>query len=212
MISQQFLDSLWVDDDPAASEALLRSAMAGTALTETERSELATQLARAIGLQGKFDEAAAMLIELPASDDAAVGIRILLESARVMSSAGNADVAIALFRQAEAIAGASEERFLRVDALHELANLDPAVDAPWTASAVALAADAPDARTRRWLITLHSDHGWRQLTAGQAAEALSSFAEAARVADEIGTPDEVTWTHAAHADHAAALAAITAVS
>ena len=81
MIDQPTLDELWDFGDPAASEARFRVELEqGGPWDDTERAELTTQLARAIGLQGSFDEAAALLIEVPDESDPIVGVRVLLGS------------------------------------------------------------------------------------------------------------------------------------
>lgn len=125
MLEQAALDELWLFDDPAQSEARFRVELKRRVpWDDTERAELTTQLARAIGLQARFDEAAALLIEL---DDEApvVVVRVLLESGRLMNSSGHPDTAAGLFRRTATIAHRAELLFLRVDALHMLAIVDP---------------------------------------------------------------------------------------
>ncbi|MET4704306.1 hypothetical protein [Frigoribacterium sp. UYMn621] len=207
MLEQATLDELWLFDDPAQSESRFRVELEqGGPWDDTERAELTTQLARAIGLEGRFDEAAALLIEL---DDAApvVGVRVLLESGRLMNSSGHPDAAAGLFRQAASIAHRADLGFLRVDALHMLAIVDPDGAEDWTALAASLAEESPDPRTRRWLVSLHSNLGWYRLEAGDPSAALESFTEASRWADLVGTEDQRTWTAEAIAECTAALEA-----
>ena len=61
MLDQQTLDRLWNFDDPAGSEHRFRDAAADGTYDADEQAELATQLGRAIGLQGRYEEADALL-------------------------------------------------------------------------------------------------------------------------------------------------------
>lgn len=205
MLEQAALDELWLFDDPALSEERFRVELEqGGPWDDTERAELITQLARAIGLQGRFDEAAALLIEL--GDEApVVGVRVLLESGRLMNSSGHPDAAIGLFRQAASIAARAGLLFLEVDAVHMLAIADPGDAEDWTAQAVDLAEASPDPRIHRWLVSLHSNLGWYRLEASDPSAALESFTEASRWADLVGTDEQRIWAAEAIAECTAAL-------
>ena len=197
MIDQAILDELWEFDDADLSESRFRVELEhGGPWDETERAELMTQLARAIGMLGRFDEAAAVLIDI-ASAEIIVGLRVLLESGRIMNSSGNTDAATALFRQAALIASAADQLFLQIDALHMLAIVDAGGAEHWTESAIRLAEVSPKSRTQRWLVSLHSNIGWRRLEGGAAASALASFTEASRWADLVGTEQQREWTKVA---------------
>lgn len=197
MIDQAILDELWEFDDASRSESRFRAELAqGGPWDETERAELLTQLARAIGMLGRYDEAASLLIDIP-SEEMIVGLRVLLESGRIMNSSGNPDAAIALFRQAAQIASATDQLFLQIDALHMLALVDTAGCEQWTESAVRLAVASAEIRTRQWLVSLHSDLGWRRLEGGALASAFESFTEAANWAELLGTDQQREWTRIA---------------
>ncbi len=208
MLEQAILDELWVVDEPALSERRFRVELEdGGPWDAVERAELITQLARSIGLQGRFDEAAALLIELDAEPSPVVAIRVLLESGRVMNSSGHPDAAIGLFRQAGVIAARVDATFLRLDALHMLAIVDGDGAADWTTQAVELAEASGDDRTKRWLVSLHSNYGWRLLEADDLDAALAEFDEAARWADLVGTDDQRRWAQEAIEECRAAIAA-----
>ncbi|MEQ4566553.1 hypothetical protein [Paenarthrobacter sp. CAP02] len=82
MLDQKTLDHLWNFGDPAASEARFRAAMVGEMYDADERAELATQLGRAIGLQGRFEEADALhMLSIADSGNAEVWMRSGLEYA-----------------------------------------------------------------------------------------------------------------------------------
>ncbi len=173
MLRQDDLDALWDFNDPAASESRLRSA----AENSEHRDELLTQVARALGLQGRFEEAHQLLNSLP--DD---HVRVPLERGRLHNSAGDPAAAIPLFTEAAEHA----EGFLRVDALHMLAIADPARAEEWTGAGLKAVAAADDARTKRWETSLHNNYGWTLHDAGDLAGALRSFESAldAAVTDE----------------------------
>ncbi len=206
MLDQETLDELWDFDDPATTEARLRIELEqGGPYDEVERAELRTQLARAIGLQGRYDEAAEMLIEVQSEDAPAVIARVLLESGRILNSAGKPDDATPLFLRTAEIAEQARLTFLQIDALHMLARAKPSNAEHWTGLAVDLAEASPDARTQRWLIPLHSDLGWSHFETGEFDAALGEFTEAARWADLVGTKEQREWTQEAIAECSAAM-------
>ena len=119
------LDALWDYNNPAASEARFRAQLpAATADSANAQALLLTQLARAVGLQRRFDEARALLDEavllLPEAGAVAV-IRYQLESGRVHNSAGDSAAAIPHFKRAWKAARAAAEDGYAVDAAHMLA-------------------------------------------------------------------------------------------
>ncbi len=198
MLDQETIDRLWVQDDPAESERRFRTELElGGPWDATERAELTTQLARVIDLQGRFDEAAELLIEVEAESAPVVAVRVFLESGRLMTGSGHPDSAVGLFRQAAEIAARIGEEFLLIDAMHMLAAVDADGAADWTSRAAEIAEGSAAPRTRRWLVSLHGDHGWRLLDADRPDEALEEFSEAARWADLVGTDDERRWAQAA---------------
>jgi tetratricopeptide (TPR) repeat protein len=208
MLEQATIDDLWVFDEPALSERRFRVELEeGGPWDAVERAELVTQLARSLGLQGRFDEAAAMLIDLDAESSPVVAIRVLLESGRLMNSSGHPDAAVGLFRQAEEIAARVDAVFLRLDTLHMLAIVDADRAADWTTQAVELAEAAGEDRTKRWLVPLHSNYGWRLLEADDLDAALAEFVEAERWADLVGTDEQRRWTPEAVDECRAAIAA-----
>ena len=121
-LSQAVLDELWDFGDATATEARLRTA-AEAETDASARAELATQVARALGLQGRFAEAEAILSTTPVTSPASA-VRVALERGRLRTSAGDPATAIGLFELAAEAAAAADLTFLRVDALHMLAIAD----------------------------------------------------------------------------------------
>jgi len=194
VITQQQLDDLWDFTDAAASEARLRAAADAAAVPE--RDEYLTQVARSLGLQDRFDEAAVVLASI-SSDDGAVKTRVALERGRIANSAGRRDEAVLDFRTAAELAVGHGLDFLRIDALHMLAIADVDHESEWTAQAVELADASPDPRTRRWLISLHNNQGWTLYDAGRREAAIAEFELTLQLAEEIGTPTQQQYAREA---------------
>ncbi|RKR18783.1 hypothetical protein [Arthrobacter oryzae] len=187
MLEQKSLDQLWNFDDPAGSETRFRAAAADGSYDADERAELTTQLGRAIGLQGRYEEADALLDSIDA-DEPTVAVRVLLERGRVLNSSGHPEMAVPLFEQAAELADHLGEEFLAVDALHMLAIADSSHAETWTRSALEYASTVHDERTKRWIVSLHNNLGWTLHEAGRCTEAMVEFQLAQQWADRIGTP------------------------
>lgn len=196
MLDQQTLDRLWNFDDPGLSESRFRAAIADPAYDDDERAEFATQLGRAIGLQGRYEEADALLDSID-GDEPTVAVRVLLERGRVLNSGGHAEMAVPLFEQAAELADHLGEEFLAVDALHMLAIADTAHAEAWTRSALEYASTVHDARTKRWMVALHNNLGWTLHDAGRCTEAMVEFQLAEQWAERVGTPQQQERARAA---------------
>jgi tetratricopeptide (TPR) repeat protein len=186
MLSQQTLDQLWDFEHPDVSESRFRTAMSEDRYDSDERAELKTQLGRAIGLQGRFEEADAVLDAID-GEEPTVAVRVLLERGRVLNSSGHAQMAVPLLEQAAELADHLGEEFLAVDALHMLAAADTAHAETWTRSALEYASTVHDERTKRWLVALHSNLGWTLHDAGRCTEAMVEFQLAEQWAGRVGT-------------------------
>jgi len=207
MLDQETLDRLWNFEDPELSEQRFRDALADPTYNTDEKAELATQLGRAIGLQGRYEEADALLDSVDGEEEPTVGIRILLERGRVLNSSGHAAMAVPLFEQAAELGDHLGEEFLAVDALHMLAIADPAHADAWTRSALEYASTAHDLHTRRWMAPLHTSLGWALHGAGRFTEALVEFQLAEQWAEQAGTPAQQQHAREAILDCELAMAA-----
>jgi tetratricopeptide (TPR) repeat protein len=196
MLEQKTLDELWNFDDPAGSEARFRTAAADDNYDADEQAEFATQVGRAIGLQGRYEEADALLDAIDA-DEPTVAVRVLLERGRLLNSSGHAAMAVPLFEQAAELADHLSEEFLAVDALHMLAIADPEHAESWTRSALEYASTVHDPRTRRWMVSLHNNLGWTLHQGGRFTEALVEFQLAEQWAERVGTPQQQEWAREA---------------
>ena len=204
-IAQSLLDELWDFSDLSSSEARLRDA-ASRETDAATRAELQTQVARALGLQERFDDAEGILAAIEPSD-AVVRARVALERGRLRNSGGDPSAAVPLFQDAAAVAASAGLVFLQVDALHMLAIADPSHAAAWTAQALDLLEGATDPRTQRWRVGLHNNAGWARFDAEDYAGAVAEFELAKDAATRWGTAQQVQWADEALAEAHAALTA-----
>lgn len=198
-------DDWWDFGDPAASEArfaeLLPRARREAPLPYT--AELLTQLARAQGLQRRFDDARRTLDEAERALSGAGGaepaeraprerarMRLLLERGRLANSSGDTGAARPLFEEAWAagsrLAG-GKEAGLTVDAAHMIAIVAPPEEAlEWNRRALAMADASPHPQARRWRGSLLNNIGWTLHGRGDFAGALDSFERALAAWREAG--------------------------
>lgn len=194
---------LWDFDDPAGSEARFRAACENEP-DATTALELMTQVARAQGLQRKFDEAHATLdaVErglavLPRDSDLAPPrVRCLLERGRACNSAGDPGAARPHFQEAWDEACLAHLDALAVDAAHMLAIVSPPDEAmEWNGKAIALAEGSAEPAARAWLGSLHNNIGWALHERGDFEQALGSFRRALQYRLDQGKPREIRVAH-----------------
>jgi tetratricopeptide (TPR) repeat protein len=198
------LDALWSFADPAASEARFREEAARHRPGSREADEASTQIARAQGLQRRFDAADNTLDAVAERLDAhppRLRVRYLLERGRRENSSGHADAALAWFERA--LAAADSDRlpgadFYRVDALHMLAiAAPPARQLDWNLQALAAADAAADPRARRWRGSLLNNLGWTLHERGDFEAALACWQQALaarEAAGDVATIRIARWT------------------
>lgn len=201
--ARRAIDAAWDYGDPAASEARFRAqlpgvadrAAGGDAAWRAVHVQLLTQLARSLGLQGRFDAAHAVLDDAAATvaaDDAAGQVRLDLERGRALNSAGRPDAARPHFAQAFERAGAAGLDGLAVDAVHMIAIVEPPEAAlDWHARALALAEASPDPDARRWRASLLNNLGWTLHDLGHDDRALTVFEQALALREAAGDPTTI---------------------
>jgi tetratricopeptide (TPR) repeat protein len=178
--------ALWDFDDPAGSEARFRAA--AEEADGAERLVLLTQVARALGLQGRYDEGHAVLDQL-AVTDGEVAVRVGLERGRLLRSAGAPDEARPHFEGAARAAQEAGLEALHVDALHMVALVAPPADQQrLTEEALAVARAAQDPAARRWEASLLNNLGMVHADAGEWDPALATFEQALAVREKQGEP------------------------
>lgn len=167
---------LWDFNDPAASEGRFRAAAQGRPSPEAEA--WATQVARALGLQERYDEGHAVLDQIDV-DDAEVRCRVALERGRLWRSAGDPNAARPFF---EAAVEAAPADSLRIDAWHMLALVVPRPGSTeLTHRALETARSSHEPAARAWEASLLNNLGMEHADDGDFAAALPVFEEALAV-------------------------------
>jgi tetratricopeptide (TPR) repeat protein len=175
---------LWDFDDPAGSEARFRAAVATA--EGADRLVLMTQVARALGLQERYDEGHAVLDQLSVDDDE-VATRVSLERGRLLRSSGDPDAARPHFEAAAAAAREAGLEALHVDALHMVALVAPAEEQQrLTAEALAVARASSAQAARDWDASLLNNLGMAHADAGDWSAALAAFEDALAARERIG--------------------------
>ena len=188
MLSQDFLDfdSLWDYSNPHQTETRFREILLQVPEANVAYLELLTQIARAQGLQHKFDRAHQTLDQVErrlGKYSSRAKVRYLLERGRTLHSSGHPNEAQALFERALDVARELSEDFYAVDALHMLAIVAPAASGlDLNLRAIQLAESSTQSKARGWLGSLYNNTGWAYHDLGDYESALAMFekAEAAR--------------------------------
>ncbi len=181
-LASEQIDALWSIAEPVAGEVTLRAAVAeypGSA------NELRTQIARSLGLQGRFREAWDELSRISTVHAPLVEIRMQLEKGRLTNSSGDRDGAKPYFRKALALAeqeqgqGQGQFDYYAIDAAHMLGIVSEGEESVrWHEVGLRLAAASPSDRARNWQGSLLNNLGWTHFNIGDFETALSTFQSA----------------------------------
>lgn len=184
MVAVTDVTPLWDFADPAGSEQRFRAA--ADIAEGSDRLVLLTQVARALGLQQRYDEGYAVLDSL-AVGDPEVATRAALERGRLLRSSGDADAARPYFEAAARAAREDGLEALQVDALHMVALVAPAEDQlRLNEEALAVARAATDETARDWDASLLNNLGMVHADAGDWPAALAAFEQALAARERIG--------------------------
>lgn len=212
------VDSQWDFSDASASGERFRGLV--KTLDEPDRSIAKTQLARALGLQERWDEAHA---ELDSVSDAypEVQVREALERGRLWRSAGDPLKALPHFEQAVTLARQSATaqpqvfENLLVDAMHMVALvLDGEQQLAATREAIEEARNATSQRAKDWLPSLLNNEGMALSELGDWEGAHACFVKALELRKMRNDAEAthvavwmVAWSlrHLGHRDQALAL-------
>ena len=175
-------DALWDYSHPDQTEIKFREVLLQIPEDDPAFLELLTQIARAQGLQQKFDKAHQTLDQV----ERRLGqvalrprIRYLLERGRVFNSSGQPEQARPFFGQALELAEQISEDSYAVDAIHMLAIIAPPDDSlVLNIQAIELAERSKQAKARNWLGSLYNNMGWSYHDMGDYASALEIFEKA----------------------------------
>ncbi|MCW2771779.1 MAG: hypothetical protein JWN91_105 [Nocardioides sp.] len=181
--------SLWDFDDPAGSERRLRDA--ADIAEGADRLVLLTQVARALGLQERYDAGHALLDDLTLNDDE-VAARVSLERGRLLRSAGDPEAARPHFDAAERSAAEAGLDVLRIDAIHMQALVaDPADRLAVNERALEIVAQSGDPIARNWDASLLNNIGMVHAEADDFATALAVFEQALAARERQGDPEGI---------------------
>jgi len=180
---------LWDFNDPAGSERRFRKAAAKT--SGDERAAHLTQVARALGLQEKYDDGHQVLDGLSGAGGD-VPILLALERGRLLRSAGRPADARTYFAEAERLAEKGGRDDLRIDAMHMTALVaDPDDQLAVNMAALDLARASDDQRARDWDASLLNNIGMTYADAGDHERALEVFEEALAARERIGDVETI---------------------
>lgn len=175
-------DKLWNYSEPAQTEAKFKDLIPSVQSSGNKDYylQLITQIARAQGLQRKFDEAHKTLDEVEKKikqDTPIAETRFLLERGRVFNSSQKKDKALPLFYNAFELATKRHQDNLAVDAAHMIAisEKDPKTQNEWNLKAIVIAEKSNDPKAKGWLASLYNNMAWTYHDSGQFEEALRVF-------------------------------------
>ena len=195
------LDAQWDFGKPAVSLERFRAELAKWPPDSAQAQEVRTQIARALGLQRRFDEANAILDGVEAklgTLPSHVRVRYLLERGRTFNSSGAPPRAVPRFAEALALAERDKDEYYAVDAAHMLGIAAPAPERlSWNLKALALAEAAADPRARGWRGSLYHNIGWTHFDAGDAKTAVDCWQKALAVREAAGDAERIRvakWT------------------
>ncbi len=189
------LDAQWDYGKPAESERLFRAELGNWVADDPRALIIATQIARAQGLQRKFVEAHATLDAVAAKLDGMpshVRARYLLERGRAFNSSGSPERALPLFAEALSLAECGDDAFYAIDAAHMLGiAAPPSQRLDWDLKALAMTEKTGDIRSKRWLAPLYNNIGYAYQERGDFATALAYYRKALPAYEARGNPGNV---------------------
>lgn len=194
---------MWDFGDPAASELRFRDAIAAglTARNDEYVLVVTTQLARAQGLQRRFDDAHATLDTVEQHiDEASVEVRMryMLERGRALNSSGSPEGSVAFFERAWQLGQGAGIDPLTADAGHMLAIVSPPAQAiEWSERTMAFCESSDDGRCKGWLGPLYNNTGWTYHDKGEFDKALALWEKSLAFREEAGDANTIfiaRWT------------------
>lgn len=196
-------DARWDYQDAAATEAVFRSLRPEVeAAGEADLLlQLDTQIARTLGLQGKFDAAHGVLdgVQKRLTDQTRTArVRYLLERGRVLNSSGDTRGAVRPFAEAWKKAQAWGLDGYAVDAGHMIAIVEGGSNGQaWNIRTLKFAAASDDPAAKKWLGSLYNNLGWNHHDAAEYEQALITFKSGVAEREKSGKPEPLRvarWT------------------
>ncbi|MDK2123342.1 tetratricopeptide repeat protein [Parachitinimonas caeni] len=171
-------DKQWDYDNPAKTETRFAKLLDSKEFKSnpSARAEVRTQIARAQGMQEKFDQAHLTLDSV--QDELShlsptVSARYMLERGRLISAAGEPKKAQRWFRSAYLFAEKHRLDFYTIDAAHMVALSETGKTAlEWNQKALQLAETTTDKRANEWVGSIYNNMGWTYHDLNDYAKAL----------------------------------------
>ncbi len=176
-----YIDSFWNYNKPDESEKKFRELLFNTDIKELPDThiQVLTQIARAQGLQRKFDDSHSTLdlvSNLITDDTKTALIRYHLERGRAFNSSGKKEKSMSHFLQAYKLALKINADFYAIDAAHMLGIVEvPDKALIWNEIAIHLAEDSKEKRSKKWLGSLYNNTGWTYHDKQNYEKALEFF-------------------------------------
>lgn len=193
-------DALWDYSNPDKTEEKFRETILEIPEDDPAYLELLTQIARAQGLQRKFNKAHQTLDQVEkrlGEFGSRVKVRYLLERGRVYNSSGHSEEAGPFFAQALELAKQLSEDFYAVDAIHMLAIVaSPEQSLALNLQAIQMAEASSQEKAQNWLGSLYNNTGWSYHDLGDYTSALEIFEKGEVWQRSKGRVDEIriaTW-------------------
>lgn len=174
-------DRMWDFQDPAGSEQRFNELLliADRDGNVSYKAQLYSQIARAQGMQGKFDEAHENLNKadkLITPINTLAKTRILLERGRLYNSSGKTELSKPLFMKAIEISNKNKLDVMTIDAIHMMGIVDkPENQMKWNFQAMDVAEKSEDQRVKGWLGPLYNNMGWSYYDLGDYENAQIMF-------------------------------------
>ena len=184
MLSQNIpdFDALWDYSHPDETETKFRKTILQIHDDDPAYLELLTQIARAQGLQRKFDKAHQTLDQVEkrlGGYASRARVRYLLERGRVHNSSGHPNEAHPFFERALDLAKQISEDFYAVDAIHMLAIVSPPDQSlDLNLQAIQMSESSSQEKAQNWLGSLYNNTGWSYHDLGDYTSALDVFEKA----------------------------------
>ncbi len=184
------IDTLWDYSNPKQTEILFKDLLKDYPKEGEWTISLKTQLARAMGMQQKFDSATAVLDDVEGElkkDMAEANTRYNLEMGRVVFSSGDRDKAREYFQRAIDISEGGDIPMLYLDALHMMAMvLPPEEGIKYNLMSIEYIEKSENDVLSGWLGPLYNNTAWTYNDLGEYDKAMKLFLKDAEFRQAIG--------------------------
>lgn len=198
-MAKEPVNKLWDFSDPKLSELRFRERLADEEKENTplvERMETLTQVARAEGLQQKFDEAHKTLDTVQATlaslNSTYLDTRYYLERGRAFNSFGKKEEAKQEFLKAIESGKKGGHDYYTIDGIHMMAIADePTKQLEWTELGIIMAEASSEDRAKLWLGTFYNNSGWTYFGMKEYQKSLDLFIKNEKFAESRNNVKDV---------------------